>query len=172
MTSEDFVDSTIASLKIIGMVPKNGKLCIRKGQLCIDTSIKAQGLWRFFNGDSRDMTLMHAKNTINNAMKITRALMNSATKDEMNIWTIQRIYHEMDGAQGGLQNLKTTYTNDSMMIANLEVIIDRQRANGEEIRKYLSELPHGRPCDTALRGTQKLNLFPVCEAFEGIVDDK
>jgi len=154
MTTEDFVDSTIASLKIIGMVPKNGKLCIRKGQLCIESSVKAQGFWRFFNGDSRDMTLMHAKNTINNAMKITRALMNSTTKDEINTWTIQRIHDEMEGAQGGLQNLKTTYVNDSMMIANLEVVIDRQRAHGEEIRKYICELTYESP--TAL----PLDLVP------------
>jgi len=137
MATEEFVDTTIASLKIIGMVPKNGKLCIRKGQLCLDSTVKAQGLLRFLNGDSRDMTLMHAKNTINHAVKITRALMTTPIKDEINMWTIRRIHDEMEGCESGLQNLKTTYTNDSMMIANLDVLIDRQRAHGDEIRKYI-----------------------------------
>lgn len=139
MATEEFIDSTIASLKIIGMVPKNGKLCIRKGQLCLESAQKAQGVRRFINGDSRDMTLMHAKNTINHAVKITRTLMNSPDSP-ITLWTIQRIHEEMEACEGGLQNLKTTYVNDSMMIANLDVLIDRQRAHGDEIRKYLDRL--------------------------------
>jgi hypothetical protein len=137
MATEEFIDATIASLKIIGMVPKNGKLCIRKGQLCLDTAVQAQCLRRWANGDSRDATLLHAKSTINNAVKINRCLMSSLIQNDVSAWTIKRLLSEMEQCETGLQNLKTTYVGDSMMIANLEVMIDRQRAHQEEVRKYL-----------------------------------
>jgi hypothetical protein len=139
MATEEFIDATIATLKIIGMVPKNGKLCIRKGQLCLDTGIKAQGLWRFFNGDSRDMTLIHAKNTINNAVKINRSLMLLTGQDDMVLWTLHMMLTEMENCEGGLLNLKSTYINDSMILANLDVLVERQRAHIEEVRKFIDK---------------------------------
>ena len=81
MATEEFIDTTIATMKIIGMVPKNGKLCVRKGQLCLDNAVQGQALRRWLNGDCRDSTLMHAKNTITNAIKIDRAIMAAAAKD-------------------------------------------------------------------------------------------
>ena len=135
MATEEFVDATIATMKIIGMVPKNGKLCVRKGQLCLDV-VQGQALRRFFNGDSRDCTLMHAKNTITNAVKINRSIMAMPSTD-ISAWTLRRMLAELEACESGLQNLKTTYADDSMIIANLDVIIERQRAHREEVRKFL-----------------------------------
>jgi len=135
--SEDFVDTTITSLKILGMVPKNGKLCIRKGQLCVD-SPRAQWMRRWMNGDSRDLTLIHAKDTINNSIKIARGVKNnSSTVTPAGMWTLERILHEMERCRVGLQNLKTTYADDSTMVANLDVLIERQAAHREEIVKFV-----------------------------------
>jgi hypothetical protein len=138
-TTDDFVDATIANLKIIGMVPKNGKLCIRKGQLCID-SPRMQGVRRWMYGDSRDMTLAHTKNTINSSIKIARSIMlNYKPSHNNGIWTLDRIFEEMDSCQIGLQNLKTTtYAGDSMMVANLDIIMERQIANKEEIQIFFN----------------------------------
>ena len=143
MATEEFVDATIASLKIIGMVPKNGKLCVRKGQMCLDT-VQAQAFRRWLNGDSRDTTLMHAKNTINNAVKINRMLMATVPQTDMTAWTLQRMLAEMQNCEAGLENLKTTYACDSMMIAFLDVIVDRLRAHRDEVHKFI----HGH-CENA-----------------------
>jgi hypothetical protein len=135
-TSEDFVDSTIANLKIIGMVPKNGKLCVRKGQLCIDNQ-RAQGLRRWLNGDSREFTLVHAKNTVVSSIKIARCILLNNSTDTTSTWTLRRILREMELCEQGLNNLKTTtYSDDSVMVAHLDVIIERQVANRNEILSF------------------------------------
>lgn len=135
-TTEDFVDATIANLKILGMVPKNGKLCVRKGQLCIDKQ-RIQGVRRWINGDSRDLTLIHAKTTINNSIRIARAIM-TCEKTSTSMWTLTRVFEEMERCETGLQNLKTTYADDSMMVANIDVLIERQQANKEEISSFMA----------------------------------
>ena len=143
MATEEFIDTTIATMKIIGMVPKNGKLCVRKGQLCLDNTVQGQALLRWINGDCRDTTLMHAKNTITNAIKINRAIMAAAAKESPSSsvaweWTLRRMLSELEACESGLQNLKTTYADDSMIIANLDVIIERQTAHQDELRRFLN----------------------------------
>lgn len=142
-TTDDFIDSTIASLKIIGMVPKNGKLCVRNGQLSIDIQ-RIQGMRRWINGDSRNMTLVYAKNTVNNAIKIARSIIlnciGSQTCSQISQWTLRRIFEEMEGCEQGLNNLKsTTYVADSMMVANLDVITERLRAYRDELDIFIRD---------------------------------
>lgn len=139
MATEEFVDATIATMKIIGMVPKNGKLCVRKGHLCLDTSDQSQPVRRWVQGDSRDCTLQHVRNTINSAFKISRFLVTMPSTSYMTYWTLDRILAEMCQCEIGLQNLKTTYCTDSMMVANLEVLLDRLVAHEGEVRKFLSK---------------------------------
>lgn len=142
--NEEFIDSTIASLKIIGMVPKSGKLALRKGQLALDIPDKSQSLRRWVNGDSRDITMMHLRNTINSAIKICKSLL-TATNLELAAWTLSRMINEMENCETGLQNLKTTYANDSMMTANLDVLADRLKAHKNEFIALGSAKPdlHG-----------------------------
>ena len=140
---EEFIDTTIAALKIIGMVPKSGKLCVRKGQLSLDVPDHAQGVRRWVQGDSRDVTLMHARNTINSAVKISKALIaNRCVSEgaELARWTLTRLVSEMEQCDVGLQNLKTTYATDSAMVANLDVLSDRLRAHRTEVAKFLAAM--------------------------------
>lgn len=140
---EEFIDSTIAGLKVIGMVPKNGKLSVKKGQICLESQMKAQGFRRWMNGDSRDMTILHVKNTVSNAFKIGRMLMSSssdsssAMEETMRVWTLEKISTELEKSEAGLLNLKTTYADDSLMLATIDVMVDRQRAHRSEISQFL-----------------------------------
>ena len=127
--NEEFTDNTIANLKIISMVQKNQKLCVRKGQLTIEKNDRVQFIRRWLHNDSRDLILMHVRNTINNAVKIARALMDNTATMSFKEWTLARIMEEMESTEHGLANLKTTYTDDSIMIANLDVLIDRLKIN-------------------------------------------
>jgi hypothetical protein len=147
--AEEFIDSTIASLKILGMVPRSGKLCVRKGQLSLDDPDNAQGVRRWLRGDSRDITLMHARNTINSAVKISKALIGSYHTTELAAWTLERLVNEMEQCEAGLQNLKTTYACDSMMVANLDVLADRLRAHKSEVHKFLGDACAGQPAAAA-----------------------
>ena len=116
--SEDFIDSTVANLKVIGMVPQNGRLRVCKGQLCLENTDNVQGMRRWLRGDSRDLTLVHVRNAINNAKRVV--LLSSGC-----VWTLRRIATELEQCEVGLQNLRATYMADSAMMANLGVVIER-----------------------------------------------
>jgi hypothetical protein len=129
MNSDDLVDNIITNLKVIGMVKKGEKLCIRKGQLAIDSDNHLQPLRRWINKDSRDTILLHIRNTILNAIKISKGIHKDEILSDMKEWTYNRINEEMNSCEVGLQNLKTTYMNDSVIYAALDVLIERINAN-------------------------------------------
>lgn len=133
MNTEEMIDNTIANLKVIGMVQKNGRLSVRKGQLTLEPDDHFTKLRRWFNKDSRDLTLMHMRNTINNAIKLSKGIFTNKIETELKNWSIQRLANEMQNCQLGLVNLKTTYNDDSMMVANLDVILDRLKAHCAEL---------------------------------------
>ena len=128
MLADDFVDITIANLKVIGMVPQNGRLCVRKGQLCIDAPDRMQAVRRWMRGDSRDAVLLHVRNTIGNAVRIVTQISPSDTPP-LARWTVERIVGEMQQCEAGLRNLRTTYSSDSLTVANINVLIERLAAH-------------------------------------------
>jgi hypothetical protein len=126
MQTEGFVDGTIATLKVIGMVGKGGRLCVRKGQLCLEADDGIQFLRRWILGDSRDVCFMHVKNTVLNGIELARA-----AEAELR----SRICRELTACLAGMQNLRSTYNKDSVMVAHLQVLSDKLGA----------ELVHLRP---------------------------
>ena len=68
MNTDELIDNTLTTLKVLGMLPKNGRLCIRRGQLTLEVDSNLQRIKRWIYRDSRDVTLMHIKNnkTIDN----------------------------------------------------------------------------------------------------------
>jgi hypothetical protein len=142
MNTDDFIDTIFANMKVIGMLQKNSKLCIRKGQLAIDTDDRFQGLRRWIYKDGRCIIIMHVRNTINNAIAVSKRLLKDEISTDLRDWTVLRMHEEMRACENGLQNLKTTYMEDSAMVAALDVLIERLRANYDDIsRKYNSLMP-------------------------------
>jgi len=137
---DEQIDQCIISLKIIGMLQKNGRLCIRRGVLCIEPDDKLQTFRRWFNKDTREQCMIHIRNTILNAISITKNIMNKKIEIELADWTLKRILKELTTCQNGLINLKTTYSEDSSIIAHIDTLIDRLRANCEEIHDYIKNL--------------------------------
>jgi hypothetical protein len=137
MNSDDHVDNIIMNLKIIGMVQKNGRLCIKKGSLTLEHDDQLQKIRRWFNKDSRESTMLHIRNTIMNATKLTKGVVSKQIDIELKDWVLSRIFTEMTNCQSGLTNLKTTYNDDSIMIANIDVLLERLQANCEELHIYL-----------------------------------
>ena len=126
MNTEDLLDDVIANLKVIGMVQKNDKLCVRRGKLSLEPADNLQFVRRWILHDSRDMTMMHVKNTITSAVKIARTVMNSTDMAaEMRSWTLKSLSDEMLNCQNGLQNLKTAYLADSAVVAIIDVLISK-----------------------------------------------
>ena len=139
MNTEELIDTTLTTLKVIGMLPKNGRLCVRRGNLTLENDDPMQRVKRWIYRDSREVTLMHIKNTINNATKIIKGIMSNQIEIELKTWTLQRFLSEMTSCQSGLVNLKTTYLGDTSMVASLDVICERLQANCAELSAHDDE---------------------------------
>lgn len=137
---DDLVDKTMANLKLIGMINKSEKVCLRKGQLNIEQVDRLQSFRRWYNKDSRDVTLIHIRNTINDAIKIAKGLMMNNIQSDMKTWTVGALNQELKNCDTGLQNLKTTYMDDPSFLANIDVLCDKCKAQCDEIDKALAQL--------------------------------
>lgn len=133
--NEDLIDNTITNLKIIASCPKNSRLCVRKSQLIIDTDDYLQSTRRWFYRDSRDLTLIHIRNTINNAITLIKSLNNKEFIIDLKEWTLITLLQELENAKEGLNNLKSTYNDDSVFKANIDIIIQRLTAYHESLNK-------------------------------------
>lgn len=134
---DELVDKTMANLKLIGMIKKGEKVCLRKGQLNIEYVDRLQSIRRWYNKDSRDVSLIHIRNTINDAIKIAKGLIANNIQSDLKIWTVSALNQELRNCENGMQNLKTTYIDDPSFLANIEVLLDKCRAQADEIDKSL-----------------------------------
>jgi len=145
MNIDEQIDNTITTLKVLGMLPKNGRLCVRKGQLTLEADNQMQKIKRWIYRDSRDVTLIHIKNTMSNTNKLIKGIMNNQIELELKTWSLHRFLAEMINCQAGLVNLKTTYLDDTSMVATLDVICDRLQANCLELKTYLNNTEAENP---------------------------
>lgn len=141
---DELVDKTMANLKLIGMIKKGEKVCLRKGQLNIEYVDRLQSLRRWYNKDSRDVSLIHIRNTINDAIKIAKGLMTNNIQSDLKIWTVSALNAELRNCETGMQNLKTTYIDDPSFLANIEVLLDKCKAQADEIDKALFQYMDGQ----------------------------
>jgi hypothetical protein len=136
---DELVDKTMANLKLIGMIKKGEKVCLRKGQLNIEYIDRLQSLRRWYNKDSRDVSLIHIRNTINDAIKIAKGLIANNIQSDLKVWTVSALNQELRNCENGMQNLKTTYIDDPSFLANIEVLLDKCKAQSDEIEKALCQ---------------------------------
>jgi len=131
--NEEFIDSIITNLKILGLLQINDKLNIRKGHLHIDKESGIQFVKRWFFRDSRDNTLLYIKDVIRNIYTLFSKIKIGNTsgqgiynQDDIN-WIVTRVLTELEKSENGINNLKTTYSCDSMTSVVLENIIVKIR---------------------------------------------
>ena len=90
MNIDEQIDNTITTLKVLGMLPKNGRLCVRKGQLTLEADNQMQKIKRWIYRDSRDVTLIHIKNTMSNTNKLIKGIMTNQIDIELKTWSLHR----------------------------------------------------------------------------------
>ena len=133
--NEEFIDSIITNLKIISIIQINEKLGVRKGHLIIDRDSNIQFIRRWLNRDSRDIVLNFIKDLLKN---ISSAFNKIKTLDhEEYIWNLSRILVEMDSMESGLNNIKTTYSDDPVTIATIDNLIIKIKEIMQRGRKNL-----------------------------------
>jgi len=133
---EDFADITLTNLKVLGMAQKGSKLAVRKGHLCLDEPGYARFVRRWLHNDCRDLTLMHVRSTVNSALAmvasaavdhvVRRPIEDNGENQEARLADERRrLLREFRNAAKGLENLRCTYRQDSMMVASLDVLLEK-----------------------------------------------
>jgi hypothetical protein len=141
---DEYIDILIANMKVLSSVPNGGRLAVRRGQLSVDTTVHGQFLARFWHGDSRESTLQHVKNTVAGVVRASEGIMASTSgrnRTWKDMWTLRHLSSEMQRAEFGLRNLRTTYTDDAGTIASLQVISERLQAHRETIDRFVGSGP-------------------------------
>ena len=133
--NEDSIDYIITNLKIISIVQINEKLGIKKGHLIIDRDSNIQPIKRWLNRDSRDMVLNFIKDLLKNICNSLNKIKSLEQQDYL--WNLGRILIEMDSIESGLNNLKTTYSDDPVTNANIDNLITKSREIMQRARKNL-----------------------------------
>jgi Flp pilus assembly CpaF family ATPase len=113
---EELVDNIITNLKILSLVNKDDKLCIRKGHLQIDKTSYFRFIKRYYYSDSRYSTIEFLKKIVNN-MKGIKELKQIISEDSL---------HKIEI---GINNLQVSYSNDPVMIATLDNLLNKLKNN-------------------------------------------
>ena len=126
LINEDYIDNIITNLKVISLIQVNDKLNIRKGHLQIDKESNMRSIYRWLNRDSRDIVLKYIKDILRNIYltvnKIKTTLKNKESIEE-HVWILTRIYSEFETVELGLNNLKVTYSDDTVVTVTIDNII-------------------------------------------------
>jgi hypothetical protein len=126
------VDELLVSLKIIAMVGDGQKLSLRQGRLALGSG---NALVRWLTGEARHSTISALRVVISDAIG---ALGGDAAKADA--WLVGRLVADLDAARAGIARLQTTYAGDSLVVAQLQVLVERvdqatsRRAEGEPRR--------------------------------------
>lgn len=113
---EELVDNIITNLKILSLVNKDDKLCIRKGHLQIDKVSYFRFIKRYYNNDSRYSTIDFLKNIIK-SMKGIKEMKELIPEDFLN------------KIEFGINNLQVSYSSDPVMIAILDNLLNKLKNN-------------------------------------------
>lgn len=115
MSSEEFVDQVLTSLRVISMIKEGQKVKVRDGLLSLETHSTGiiTGIRRWINRDNRVTTLRYIRNAV-----IQGVSLYNTSKDE-------RVKQGLMGALKGLTSLSVTYGDDAGVTAAIDVIRDR-----------------------------------------------
>lgn len=112
---DNFADDLLTSLKIIGMIDAQQKLCLRNGKLALSTS---RGVWRWLAGDSREQTFAAVRSAVMGAIQVVDS-------NPPETWLAGRLLKELGAARLGVKKLQETYAMDSLAVAQLQVLEER-----------------------------------------------
>lgn len=143
MNSIDTTDRVIINLKVISGVKEGQRICTRNNSFFIQEPGWMQSLSRWINQDTRWANLTDIKAVIDDSLRILGTYMtlvhhaygkspplngyNSLPVPTLDasLNYIKTLSKEIESAITGLEKLKITYSNDTLMIANLDVLIEK-----------------------------------------------
>lgn len=141
----DFLDYIFTNLKVIARIEENGKVCVRNGNLHLETNY-FQVLSRWLYSDNRDSTLRFIKNIISCCISASKNILTLPDIPKPQVITLSRIKTSLSLAKKGLVNIKVTYKDDITIQSSIEVILEKIDLHIKEIDDtigdYTLETPH------------------------------
>lgn len=117
---EDNNHDTITRLKFLSKIRKGEKINVQNNMLQPDswaTSVSRALL----NTDNRQNTLTYVQNTINSGFQLFGLYIKSEKLSEKKL--AEQIIEDISNAKSGINNLKHTYTDDTMFCCSIETYI-------------------------------------------------
>jgi nucleoid-associated protein YejK len=107
-------------LEVLSMIQQDDKLCVRDGRISIEKKSHPMtiALRRFFNNDNRRLTMMQINSIISQSLQACKDIRNDPEK----LWATEQFCNHFSNVLAGLKNLKMTYSDDSAVVARLNVI--------------------------------------------------
>ena len=106
-------DQILLNLKMIAKVRQHEKISTRNSVAVVEKNSLVQGLWRWVYGEKRKLNLQY----------LTQVFERSFAYLQIHPADF-RVMTEIRNATQGLQNLKTTYEDDPLTVARIQVLID------------------------------------------------
>lgn len=135
-------EELLSNLKVVSMIPENGKLCIRNGHLSIEKGSPHLVSWfqttlkRWWYQDSRHSILVLLSGVVHRSDGFCRSLMDS--KNDHNVWILSQFAKEYKGALGGIRFLIKTYEDDASTQAKLSVLAEQLEENELNISSFIN----------------------------------
>lgn len=119
-------DSLMTSLKVLSSVKHHERLNTQGPIISVDSAGWLQPLRRWWQSESRDINLSQINTIIDNAFsQLALRQTNTEKNTTSNKIFVMRLTKELEGAVEGLTNLRTTYQDDSVAKARIDLLVDK-----------------------------------------------
>jgi hypothetical protein len=135
------INNTIINLRIISKIQIEDKIAFQNNHFIIEKPNLYQGIFRWKNGDNRNISLHCIEVLISNVFTILEQLQDIKTtecqellakyyiktnfKDKERIDIINLLLTELKNALVGIENLKETYIGDDLTKSKIELLIEK-----------------------------------------------
>lgn len=113
----------MTNLKLLSYVKEQDKLARTENKMEIDNRYYLQGVRRWMNGDSRDITLHFIEKIVKSADSISENLAKSKNPDDK--YNLKLLTEDLISSKSGLNNLKITYNDDKLFISTIDNLIEK-----------------------------------------------
>ena len=144
---QKFIDENILNLKIISKIRENDKLLTNNNLLAIDSPHLFQSVNRWYNNESRTITIDKLNDILDGTFAITKILLDQEKRnnnkekeslEENNSQIFQTFILEMKNSLIGLENLKKTYSEDILISSQLDLLINKLNTKIEKMSKMFT----------------------------------
>lgn len=147
-------DQLLTSLKILGRLRQHERVSTTGDIVRIDGQQgMAQAIRRWWNGENREKNLETIGRIVDSAF--AQLEMIHAQHTESNKVFALRLRTELRSTMQGLENLQSTYEDDSVSHARIEVLVDRIRTRLETAAPFAEKRATAAPSSSQKRKKKK-----------------